>query len=169
VIQTEIFSLEKNAFSLKKIKQLILIMLMTALVKSSDSFQAAETNPPAVIEDLVCRAARHQRAGQAACPRSTCALTGLKATPSCRRKNSECFPITPAKWIPRACAKAWKNCSRIYRELGFSNLDVTLPEQKFTNGLVRIKIIRRTNAGTNAESDFGRGHHNLFIAPGPSV
>jgi hemolysin activation/secretion protein len=49
-----------------------------------------------------------------------------------------------------------------YHDFGFSNVSVTLPEQKFTNGLVRIKIVE-TN--TVAESDLAAAITNLFIAP----
>ena len=49
-----------------------------------------------------------------------------------------------------------------YRNSGFSNVSVTLPEQKFTNGLVRIKIVE-TN--TVAESNLAAAITNLFIAP----
>ena len=47
----------------------------------------------------------------------------------------------------------------VYRQSGFSNVNVTLPEQKFTNGLVRIKIVRnQCRCGIR----FGRGDHKSF-------
>jgi hemolysin activation/secretion protein len=49
-----------------------------------------------------------------------------------------------------------------YRDLGFSNVIVTLPEQKFTNGLVRIKI---AGIGADTESDLADAITNLFTAP----
>ena len=49
-----------------------------------------------------------------------------------------------------------------YRDLGFSNVTVTLPEQKFTNGLVRIKI---AGIGADTESDLADAITNLFTAP----
>src|SRR6185369_17359193 len=48
-----------------------------------------------------------------------------------------------------------------YGELGFSNLNVTLPEQKVPNGLVRIQIVQR-DTGTNAESALSASITNLF-------
>ncbi len=51
-----------------------------------------------------------------------------------------------------------------YGEIGFSNVNVTLPEQKFTNGLVRIQIVEN-DAGTNAEPALAEAITNLFTAP----
>jgi hemolysin activation/secretion protein len=50
----------------------------------------------------------------------------------------------------------------LYRDSGHPDVSVALPEQKFTNGLVRIKIVE-TN--TVAESDLAAAITNLFIAP----
>src|SRR5580692_11335975 len=51
-----------------------------------------------------------------------------------------------------------------YGELGFPNVDVTLPEQKITNGLVRIQITE-DDTGTNDESALAAAVTNLFVAP----
>ena len=50
----------------------------------------------------------------------------------------------------------------LYRDSGHPGITVTLPEQKFTNGLVRIKIVE---AGAETESDLAADITNLFIAP----
>ncbi len=50
----------------------------------------------------------------------------------------------------------------LYRDSGHPGITVTLPEQKFTNGLVRVKIVE---AGAETESDLAADITNLFIAP----
>ena len=53
---------------------------------------------------------------------------------------------------------------RRYGELGFTNVIVTVPEQTFTNGVVRVQIIKDT-AGTNTEVALAAAVTNLFVAP----
>jgi hemolysin activation/secretion protein len=55
----------------------------------------------------------------------------------------------------------------LYRNLGFSNVIVTLPEQEFTNGIIRVQIVgQETNAAT--EADLTAAITNLFAAPKPT-
>lgn len=54
----------------------------------------------------------------------------------------------------------------IYNSSGFSNVSVTLPEQKFTNGLVRIQIVETNSA---VETDLATAITNLFDAPKPTI
>lgn len=55
----------------------------------------------------------------------------------------------------------------LYCNLGFSNVSVTLPEQKFTNGIIRLQIVEH---GTNAsEADLTAAITNLFVAPVPTT
>ena len=51
-----------------------------------------------------------------------------------------------------------------YAELGFTNVAVTVPEQPFTNGVVRIQIIK-DETGTNTEFTLAAAVTNLFIVP----
>jgi hemolysin activation/secretion protein len=50
----------------------------------------------------------------------------------------------------------------LYRDSGHPGTTVTLPEQRFTNGLVRIKIVE---TGVVTESDLAADLTNLFTAP----
>ena len=53
-----------------------------------------------------------------------------------------------------------------YRDLGLSNINVTLPEQKFTNSTVRIQIVEQgTRVGG---TDLAAAITNLFTAPKPT-
>ena len=137
-------------------------MLMTALVKSSDS-RAAETDPPAVIEDLF------------AAPLSTNAPVKLVPALDVRTYRIEGNIALPPQEFGMLSNYTGKvDSARVregleklqghYGELGFSNMDVTLPEQKITNGLVLIKIIEN-DTGTNAESTLDAAITNLFIEP----
>ncbi|MGA2030135.1 MAG: hypothetical protein ABSG87_08700, partial [Verrucomicrobiota bacterium] len=119
------FSPVKHAFSLKNIKHLILIMLMTALVKSSDS-QAAETNLPAVIEDLF------------AAPLDTNAPVKLLPALDVRTYQIEGNTALPpqefgmlsnytGKVDSTRVREGLEKLQGYYGELGFSNVDVTLP------------------------------------------
>lgn len=56
------------------------------------------------------------------------------------------------------------NLQSLYRNAGYSNVSITLPEQRFTNGIIRIQIIE-----TNGPNDLSAALTNLFTAPGPSI
>jgi hemolysin activation/secretion protein len=156
------FSPVKNAFSLKNIKHLILIMLMTALVKSSAS-RAAETNSPAVIEDLFAAPLDTNMPVKLlpALDVRTYQIEGNTALPP---EEFRMLSNYTGKVDSTRVREGLEKLQGYYGELGFSNLDVTLPEQKITNGLVRIKIIENA-AGTNAESTLAASITNLFLAP----
>jgi hemolysin activation/secretion protein len=137
-------------------------MLMTALVKISDS-QAAETDSPAVIEDLF------------AAPLSTNVPVKLLPTLDVRAYRIESDAALPSQELGVLSNYTGKVDSTRVREgleklqdyygtLGLSNLNVTLPDQKITNGLVRIRVTERT-ADANTESTLAAAITNLFIAP----
>ncbi|HVU26216.1 MAG TPA: POTRA domain-containing protein [Verrucomicrobiae bacterium] len=55
-----------------------------------------------------------------------------------------------------------------YRNLGFSNVTVTLPEQKITNSTVRVKIIE-SETEIASETNLTAAITNLFAAPKPTI
>jgi hemolysin activation/secretion protein len=55
----------------------------------------------------------------------------------------------------------------LYRDLGFSNVSVTLPEQKFTNGTIRVQIVERETKAA-VETNLSAAITNLFAAPKPT-
>lgn len=135
---------------------------MTALVKISDS-QAAETDPPAVIEDLF------------AAPLATNVPVKLLPTLDVRAYRIESDTALPSQEFGVLSNYTGKvDSTRVrdgleklqdyYGELGFSNLEVTLPEQKITNGVVRIRVAARA-ADANTESTLAAAITNLFTAP----
>lgn len=52
----------------------------------------------------------------------------------------------------------------LYRDSGFSDVAVTLPDQKFTNGIIFVQIVEPSTA---APSSLDAGITNLFLAPEP--
>ena len=137
-------------------------MLMTALVNISDS-QAAETDPPAVIEDLF------------AAPLATNAPVKLLPTLDVRAYRIEGDAALPppefgvlsnytGKVDAARVRAGLEKLQGYYGGLGYSNLNVTLPEQKITNGLVLIRVTGRA-ADAGAESTLAAAITNLFIAP----
>jgi hypothetical protein len=58
-----------------------------------------------------------------------------------RRKNSGCLPITSATVDFARIREGLGGLQLLYRDLGFATVSVTLPQQKLTNGIVRVKII----------------------------
>jgi hemolysin activation/secretion protein len=54
----------------------------------------------------------------------------------------------------------------LYQDSGFSDVSVTLPEQKLTNGVVRIQIVQ---ADLAAQSRLDAAITNLFTAPAPGL
>lgn len=124
---------------------------------------AEETNPPAIIEDLFA----------APIPAITNPPPKLQPALDVRSYEVEGDTALPPAAFAMLSNYTGKvdlghvregldHLQAVYRQSGFSNVNVTLPEQKFTNGLVRIKII-----GTNAaaESDLAAAITNLFLAP----
>lgn len=55
-----------------------------------------------------------------------------------------------------------------YRDLGFSNVTVTLPEQKITNSIVRVKIFEN-EMEVASETNLATAITNLFTAPKPTI
>jgi hemolysin activation/secretion protein len=136
--------------------------MMLALVRIQDG-RAADTNPPAVIENLF------------AAPLASSTPAKLLPTLDVRtyqiEGNTALLPeefgmlsnYTGKVDSPRVREGLDKLQGR-YGELGFSNVKVTLPEQKFTNGLVRIQIING-DTGTNTEAALAAAITNLFTVP----
>ena len=137
-------------------------IMMLALVRIQDG-RAADTNPPAVIENLF------------AAPLASSTPAKLLPTLDVRtyqiEGNTALLPeefgmlsnYTGKVDSPRVREGLDKLQGR-YGELGFSNVKVTLPEQKFTNGLVRIQIING-DTGTNTEAALAAAITNLFTVP----
>jgi hemolysin activation/secretion protein len=142
------------------------VIAMIALAKIS-SGGAAETNPPAVIEDLFA----------APVPAITSPPPNLVPALDVRTYRIESDTALPPSEFGMLSNYTGKvdlgrvregldHLQALYRQSGFSNVNITLPEQKFTNGLVLVKII-----GTNAtvESDLAATITNLFTVPKPTI
>jgi len=72
--------------------------------------------------------------------RLKCAVISSRATLFCRRKNSARFQLHGRVEFARVREGLGK-LQLLYRELGFSTISVTLPRQKLTNGIVRVKVV----------------------------
>jgi hemolysin activation/secretion protein len=93
-----------------------------------------------------------------------CAVISSRATPFCRRKNSACFPITPAGWNSRAYARDWANCNCFTGIWDFATISVTLPRQKLTNGIVRVKVVEGKLAKIKVEGNRHFSTNNILRA-----
>ncbi len=136
---------------------------MIALTNILCSVAAAETNSSAVVEDLF------------AAPLATNAPVKLLPELDVRTYRIEGNTILSPQEFGMLSnytgkvdsARVREGLDRLqehYGELGFSNVNVTVPEQKFTNGLVHIQIIEASTE-TNAESTLAASITNLFVAP----
>ncbi len=123
--------------------------------------QAEETNSPAVIENLFA----------APLPAVTNAPPKLLPVLDVRTYRVEGNTILPPQEFGMLSNYTGKvditqvregldKLQSLYRAAGQAGITVTLPEQKFTNGLVRVKII-----GTGVETDLAAAVTNLFVAP----
>src|ERR1700690_1435027 len=142
-------------------------MMMLAFAKGL-SGMAEETSSPAVIENLF------------AVPLPMAADAAPKLLPSfdVQRYFIEGNTVLPPADFAMlsnytgpamTVARVQEGLGRLqthYRDLGFSNINVTLPEQKFTNGTVRIQIVEQgTPVGG---TDLAAAITNLFTAPKPT-
>jgi len=140
-----------------------------ALIASANIFNglAEETNAPAVVEDLF------------AAPLPAVSSPPPKLRPSLdvrtyRIEGNTALPPETFGVLSNYAGKVDLSRVRegldklqsIYNDSGFSNVSVTLPEQKFTNGLIRIQIIEANPA---VETDLATAITNLFAAPKPTI
>ena len=117
------------------------LIAMLALVKCFDGL-AADTNPPAVIEDLFAVPA--PLATNTPAPSRSFEVKGYRI-----EGNHNVLP--PEKFGVLSNYTGTVDFMRVrdglgvlqllYRDLGFATVSVTLPQQKLTNGIVRIKVI----------------------------
>ncbi len=125
---------------------------------------AQETNPPAVIENLF-----------AAPLPATNTLPKLLPTldvKAYRIEDSTLLPLSDYGVLSNYTGKVdfarlhegLDKLQSLYRESGFTNVSVTLPEQKFTNGIVRVAVAPPT---ATAKSSLDSEITNLFVAPEP--
>jgi len=143
------------------------VMMMLAFAKGLNGM-AEETSSPAVIENLF--AAPLPAAADAA-PRLLPAfevqryfIEGNTVLPPADFAMLSNF-TGPAMTVARV-QEGLGRLQTQYRDLGFSNINVTLPEQKFTNGTVRIQIVEQGTPVGGA--DLGAAITNLFRAPKPT-
>jgi hemolysin activation/secretion protein len=124
---------------------------------------AEETHPPAVIEDLFA----------APLPAATNALPKLVPALDVKAYRIEGNTVLApqafgmlsnytGKMDVTRVREGLDKLQSLYRESGHAGITVTLPEQKFTNGLVRVKIVQ---AGAETGSDLAADITNFFIAP----
>jgi hemolysin activation/secretion protein len=117
------------------------VVMMIALARTYNG-AAAETNPPAVTENLFAEPAPIVTNAPAK-PATTLEVRGY------RIEGNTVLP--PEKFILLTNYMGRVNFARIreglgalqllYRDLGFATVGVTLPRQKLTNGVVRVKIV----------------------------
>ena len=142
---------------------------LIALIVGANIFNgmAEDTNAPAVVEDLFA----------APLPAATSLPPKLLSSLDVRAYRVEGNTALPPETFSVLSNYTGKvDLSRvrqgldklqsIYSDSGFSNISVTLPEQKFINGLVRIEIVETNTA---AESDLAAAITNLFTAPKPTI
>jgi hemolysin activation/secretion protein len=138
------FSPAKKRCKLKKKKFLVLIMFMTALVKCFNAL-ATETNSPAVIEDLfaaptpvVTNAPAQKPVGP------TFDVRGYRIEGNYSVLRPEQFGMLSNYTGTVGFARVREGLGALqllYRDLGFVTVGVTLPPQKLTNGMIRIKVV----------------------------
>jgi len=140
------------------------LIAMLALIAISKS-RAAETNSSAVIENLFAGPRPQSQTRPPITGHLMCAATSLRAIPPCRRKNSTFSPTTLARrWIFHDLREGLGKLQLLYRDLGFATISVTLPQQKLTNGFVRIKIIEGRLTGTRVEGNRYFSSNNVLRA-----
>jgi hemolysin activation/secretion protein len=143
------------------------VIVMLSLIKILHG-AAAETNPPAVIENLF------------AAPRPAVTNPPPKLLPALEVRSyfiegNTVLPVPKfnlltnylGKLDPARLREGLDRLQLQYQALGFSNVSVRLPGQKFTNGVVRLRI-DESGTGPPAETGLGAAVTNLFAAPPPT-
>ncbi|HTR40630.1 MAG TPA: POTRA domain-containing protein [Pseudomonadales bacterium] len=126
---------------------------------------AAETNPPAVIEDLFA----------APLPAATNPSPALMPALNVRAYVIHGDTLLPPQEFSVLSNYTGKvNIQRVhegldklqslYRDSGITGVAVTLPEQKFTNGIVQVEVVE---SGTALSASLDESLTNLFLAPEP--
>jgi len=141
--------------------------MMLSLLKIFDG-AAAETNSPAVIENLF------------AAPRPAVTSPPPKLLPTLEVRSyfiegNTVLPVGKFNLLtnylgeldPARLREGLDKLHLLYQGLGFSNVNVTLPGQKFTNGVVRIRIVE-SETETMGETSLAAALTNLFTAPKPT-
>jgi len=141
-------------------------MLTLAIVFSG---QAEETNSPAVIENLF---AAPLPAVANAPPRLLPAIDAreyfIEGNTALSLEKFNLLTNYLGELDITRLREGLDRLQTLYRHAGFSNVTVTLPEQEFTNGIIRVQIVGpETNAAT--EADLSAAITNLFAAPKPTV
>jgi hemolysin activation/secretion protein len=117
------------------------LLAMLALVKISNCL-AADTNPPAVIEDLF--AAPAPIITNAPAKSRTFDVRGYRIEGNYNVLPPEKFGVLSNYTGTVDFAKVRDGLGvlqLLYRDLGFATVSVTLPQQKLTNGIVRVKVV----------------------------
>jgi len=144
----------------------VMAMLVLAKVFSA---QAEETNSPAVIENLFA----------APLPATTNLPPRLLPTLDAHEYLIEGNTILPVEKFNLLTnylstldmARLQEGLGKLqllYHNLGFSNVSVALPEQKFTNGTIRVQIVERETNAAEA-TNLSAAITNLFVAPKPTL
>jgi hemolysin activation/secretion protein len=126
---------------------------------------AAETNPPAVIEDLFA----------APLPAAINLPPALVSTLDVRAYVIHGDTLLPAQEFSvlsnytgkvdfKRVREGLDKLQSLYRDSGITGVAVTLPEQKFTNGIVQVEV---AEPGAIAPPSVDEALTNLFLAPGP--
>ncbi len=126
---------------------------------------AAETNPPAVVEDLF------------AAPLPVATNPPPKLLPAL---NIHAYVIQGDNLLPpqefsmlsnytgkvtfARVHEGMEQLQSLYRNSGFTDVAVTLPQQNLTNGIVKIAVVEPIAAVTNS---LGESITNLFLVPEP--
>ncbi|MGA2684830.1 MAG: POTRA domain-containing protein [Verrucomicrobiota bacterium] len=144
----------------------VIVMLTLAIVFSG---QAEETNSPAVIENLF---AAPLPAVANAPPRLLPAIDAreyfIEGNTALSLEKFNLLTNYLGELDITRLREGLDRLQTLYRHAGFSNVTVTLPEQEFTNGIIRVQIVGpETNAAT--EADLSAAITNLFAAPKPTV
>jgi len=140
------------------------LIAMLALIAISKS-RAAETNSSAVIENLFAAptpAITNAPANNRTFDVRGYLIEGNTALPP-EKFNLLTNYIGPALDFPRLREGLGK-LQLLYRDLGFATISVTLPQQKLTNGFVRIKIIEGRLTGTRVEGNRYFSSNNVLRA-----
>jgi hemolysin activation/secretion protein len=140
------------------------LLMMLALVKFSNSL-AADTNPPAVIEDLF--AAPVPLVTNAPAKGRTFDVRGYRIEGNYSVLPPEKFGVLSNYTGTVDFTKVRDGLGVIqllYRDLGFATVSVTLPQQILTNGIVRVKVVEGKLAKIKVEGNRWFSTENVLRA-----
>jgi len=121
---------------------------------------ADSNNPPAIIEDLFAAPLPDTSAEPRLLPALDVRSYRIEGDTELPPEQFGVLSNYTGKVDIHRVQQGLDRLQSLIHDAGYSNVDLTLPEQKFTNGQVRVQIVE-----TNAANDLSAEVTNLFTAP----